>query len=174
VVEVADDNDIEEQIPLSSEPPSRTRTHTTRIDYVVGPFWPMYLFVTWPLVLCVSGLTLLTALPHKHPFVILAWFVATTLLFWSLFNVGCRDPGILRRTSKAPAADWRWNDRALTYRPRRAIYDTDCACIIEDFDHTCPWTGTAIGKNNMLYFQVFVSHVFICLIVDILLLTNAV
>ncbi len=36
---------------------------------------------------------------------------------------------------------------------------------------SCPWTGTAIGKNNMGSFQMFVGLVFICLIMDIFLLT---
>ena len=43
--------------------------------------------------------------------------------------------------------------------------------IIEEFDHTCPWTGTAIGKKNMGSFQWFIGMVFICLIMDIFLLT---
>lgn len=38
----------------------------------------------------------------------------------------------------------------------------------------CPWTGTAIGAGNMRYFQCFVALVFLCLIVDILLLTGAI
>jgi len=49
----------------------------------------------------------------------------------------------------------------------------DCKVIIEDFDHTCPWTGTAIGKKNMGSFQCFVGLVFACLILDIFLLTVA-
>ena len=37
--------------------------------------------------------------------------------------------------------------------------------------YRCPWTGTAIGKKNMRSFQMFVALVFICLIMDIILLT---
>lgn len=51
-------------------------------------------------------------------------------------------------------------------------YDPDTAVIVEGFDHTCPWTGTAIGKKNMLAFQCFVTLVFVCLIFDIILLTG--
>jgi len=28
-----------------------------------------------------------------------------------------------------------------------------------DFDHVCPWTGTAIGRNNMLPFRIFVFSI---------------
>jgi len=41
------------------------------------------------------------------------------------------------------------------------------------FDHTCPWTGTAIGKKNMPAFQAFIFFLFACLIMDIALITAA-
>lgn len=31
--------------------------------------------------------------------------------------------------------------------------------LIYDFDHLCPWTGTAIGKGNMKAFKFFVLGV---------------
>jgi hypothetical protein len=27
--------------------------------------------------------------------------------------------------------------------------------LIQDYDHLCPWTGTGIGRKNMLAFKVF-------------------
>ena len=39
-------------------------------------------------------------------------------------------------------------------------------------DLSCPWTGTAIGKKNMTSFQFFVGLVFVCLMMDIVLLTG--
>lgn len=39
---------------------------------------------------------------------------------------------------------------------------------------SCPWTGTAIGARNMPAFQAFVALVFVCLILDIVLLTGGV
>lgn len=42
------------------------------------------------------------------------------------------------------------------------------------FVQRCPWTGTAIGKKNMLAFQCFVTLVFVCLVFDIILLTGGV
>ena len=37
---------------------------------------------------------------------------------------------------------------------------------------SCPWTGTAIGEKNMNAFRFFVALVFVCLMFDIILLTN--
>lgn len=31
--------------------------------------------------------------------------------------------------------------------------------LVYDYDHVCPWTGTAIGKGNMRQFKVFVFSV---------------
>ena len=35
----------------------------------------------------------------------------------------------------------------------------DCGVIIDDFDHTCPWTGTGIGGKNMPFFTAFLYQV---------------
>jgi hypothetical protein len=48
----------------------------------------------------------------------------------------------------------------------------NCSNLSRTFtEFSCPWTGTAIGKKNMGSFQMFVGLVFICLIMDIFLLT---
>ena len=198
------------------------RVHKRKIDYVVGPYWPMLLCITYPLIFAVSTWTFVSAiLPGRHPLVTLVWATLTLGLIYALFGVAFRDPGILPRHRTPPVGsgrgEWRWNDQAQSYRPRGAIYDPDCAVVIEDFDHTCPWTvrnwreyisvsemwvcaliltfinrvlicfvsalsllhvhtpqGTGIGRKNMPSFQAFVALVFICLIMDILLLTAAV
>lgn len=145
-----------------------------KISIVVGPYWPMLVCLTYPLVIGVSAWTALKGIPGKHPLFIAFWLLCTFTLCMALFGVSCRDPGILVRR-REPHADpsWRWNDQTQTYRPRRAVYDPDCAVVIEDFDHTCPWTGTGIGKKNMASFQTFVGMVFFCLIMDIFLLTGS-
>lgn len=167
------------------------------IQIIVGPFWPMLLFITYPLIFVVSGLTLYKGLPGKPLYAQMAWALMTGAMIRSLFNTGFRDPGMLFRRRTPPAIDtdgdlaadegrlqrrvgfrmgnqtgpWSWSDQAQTYRPRNSMFCPDCKVIIEDFDHTCPWTGTAIGKKNMASFQCFVGLVFACLIVDIVLLT---
>jgi hypothetical protein len=192
---------------LPKSPPSkRTRRRYARpkLHVVLGPYWPMLLFVTYPLILIASLWTFWSGIYTKsiHPLLALVWFLSTATLMVSLALTGCRDPGILYRHRRPPSyaaalsSNWRWNDKALTYRPRSAVYDDDTAVVVEEFDHTyvslvlyahgmlirsrspylfhsCPWTGTAIGRKNMGSFQVFVCFVFVCLLLDILIITGS-
>lgn len=147
---------------------------STRIVWILGPYWPFLCLVTYPLVYGISSLTLLVAIPRQRSSIILLWALCTAALLYNLFNVSCRDPGILRRHSEPPSDHgWRWNSDTLSYIPRGAVYDPDCGCVIEDYDHVCPWTGTAIGKRNMPAFQGFVAMILVCMVMDILLLTGA-
>jgi palmitoyltransferase ZDHHC9/14/18 len=137
----------------------------------------MLILITYPLILGVSGLTLVTRIPYKHPIIVLAWLICTVGLIVSLALTAFRDPGILPRYEQPPASldasSWRWSDRTHSYKPRGSYYDPDTGVIIEDFDHTCPWTGTAIGKKNLGSFHCFVALVFVCMVFDIMLLTDA-
>jgi len=162
----------------------RTRKVSKRqIDLVVGPYWPMMMFVTYPLILVISFWTAAMAVfvPNYNIFVVIFWSAMTFGLCFSLFSVAFRDPGILPKYKDIPFSEdgnqarssWRWNDLAQSYAPRGSSYDPDCAVIVEEFDHTCPWTGTAIGKKNMLAFQCFIGFLFSCLIMDIVLLASA-
>lgn len=149
-----------------------------KIEIIVGPYWPCLVFVTFPVVIIVSLLTGTKAVfvPGQYLLLQIAWLALTIGLLFALFEVGCRDPGIVRKYRENPfgsgprSSEWKWNDRAQSYNPKNAYYDSDCAVVIEEFDHTCPWTGTAIGKKNMFAFQMFVSLIFICLPMDIFLL----
>lgn len=192
-------SDMEEGTTTSSSSSTSTIQRITQrqIIYVVGPYWPMLLCVTYPLIFSVSIWTAYKAVfvPKQYPLIMLGWTILTFGLISSLFHVGFKDPGIMRRYREPPTSivsgngsggdvtvttsgrmntSWRWNDQAQTYRPRNAFYDPDCAVVVEEFDHTCPWTGTAIGKKNLKAFHSFVCLVFTCLIMDILLLTSAV
>jgi len=155
--------------------------HQRKIEIILGPYWPCLIFVTFPLVIGVSLLTAFKAvfIPGQILLVQVFWTLSSVGLLYSLFEVGCRDPGIVHKTRERPSAvlgnrfdEWNWNDKAQSFKPRGAIYDPDCAVVIDQFDHTCPWTGTAIGKKNMWAFQAFVGLVFICLPMDILLLAS--
>ena len=42
-----------------------------------------------------------------------------------------------------------------TWRPPGAAFDGDVNTMVRDFDHVCPFTGTAIGGNNMKPFVTF-------------------
>lgn len=85
--------------------------------------------------------------------------LAVTLL--ALFFVSCRDPGLLERVTDEEAGEggWFWNEQVGSFRPPGAMYCRECKALIQDYDHLCPWTGTGVGKNNMLAFKVFVVMV---------------
>jgi hypothetical protein len=128
------------------------------IQFIVGPYWPMLLGITYPLIFGVSGLTLFVGLPDRKWYIQLGWAILTVLLIRALFNTGFRDPGILTRHKDPPENEddeeedtprrrvgfrwgteggpWRWSEQAQSYRPRNASYDPDCAVIVEEFDHT--------------------------------------
>jgi hypothetical protein len=112
-----------------------------RLNIVVGPYWPMLLFVTYPIIFAVSGWAFVTAiLPGKLPaIVVLFWLACTVGLITALAFTGFRDPGILYRHDSPPPQGentWRWSDQAQSYRPRGAYFDSDTFVIVEDFDHT--------------------------------------
>lgn len=137
----------------------------------------MLLCVTYPLIFGVSIATLVLAIPKCNFLVTIIWAACTLGLIYALAMTAFRDPGILPKHEQAPPQNtngWLWSDRAYSWRPRGAFYDTDTGVVVEEFDHTCPWTGTAIGKKNMFSFQWFVALVFICLVFDIFLLTGGV
>ena len=130
-----------EHVEVDEETGSETvrKYQRPRLDCVVGPFWPMLMCVTYPLILGVSLWTALVAMPGK-PFSIQAvWGTLTLALIYALAKTACTDPGILYRHAAPPPQDensWRWSDQGQTYRPRGAYYDTDCAVVVEEFDHT--------------------------------------
>ena len=145
-----------------------------KLKCVAGPYWPVNACITWP---AVSGLTvavIVLGLSDEHPGIIAAWAVLTVCLMISMVCVSFRDPGILRRHAEKPdgaeGQQWIWNDQALTYRPRKARYDAECACVIEEHDHVCPWVGSAIGRGNMCAFRCFVALFFAVMIFDIIII----
>ena len=128
------------------------------IQFMLGPFWPMLLFITYPLIFGVSALTMYSGLPGKPWYIQVGWAILTILLIRALFNTGFRDPGLLPRHKHPPAVKddddnespsnrmgfrwrnndgpWRWSDQAQSYRPRNSSYCPDCKVVIEEFDHT--------------------------------------
>mmetsp|Transcript_18824 Transcript_18824/g.43787 ORF Transcript_18824/g.43787 Transcript_18824/m.43787 type:complete len:291 (+) Transcript_18824:3-875(+) len=131
-----------EEVELDEETGERTTRRFTRprLLCLMGPYWPMLLFVTYPLILGVSIWTFHSVLSKSSSYLLLfAWFICTFGLITALGLTAFRDPGILYRTSRPPPQEegiWRWNDTAQTFRPRGAFYDPDCAVVVQDFDHT--------------------------------------
>merc|ERR1711976_858390 len=56
---------------------------------MVGPYWPVNLCITWPLILGISGWTAYTKVIHQKLGVIISWSVCVFLLCASLLLVSC-------------------------------------------------------------------------------------
>jgi hypothetical protein len=109
-----------------------------QIDVVLGPYWPIALFVTLPAIIGISLLTALRVIKNQHPALIGIWVFITVCLLLALLCVSCRDPGIMMRVQDPPISEtehFTWNDQAMTFRPRKAKYDKDCGVVIEELDH---------------------------------------
>lgn len=144
-----------------------------RLRYVVGPYWPVPFCLTVPGFVGFSVFTFVSRdVKEEALYLVIPWAVLNALVLFSLFQVACSDPGIMYRHSDPPPGqeDWRWNDQALTYRPSHAKFDPECGVVIQHFDHTCPWTGTAIGKNNMNWFRVFYVSIFATIMMNAIFL----
>lgn len=154
------------------EATGRTRRRP-RLLWVMGPYWMVMLCITLPVFTVLSFWTIYTELLDAPLVIVIAWAICTCVLFLALFMVSCKDPGIIYRHDAPPNGEensWRWNDQALTYRPASAKYDTECAAIVERFDHVCPWMGTAIGINNIMWFRVFVTFAAVAVVFNAVLL----
>ena len=140
--------------------------HKTRC--IVGPFWPVMLFVTFPLILGVSAGLASTVLPGQNTIIIVVFAILVIFVGVSLALTACTDPGLLRRRVQRPASpegdSWSYSDQAQTYRPPGAIYCRDCGVVVRGYDHLCPWTGTAIGEKNLRYFYCFVGGITLLLL----------
>lgn len=132
-----------------------------RICCVVGPYWPMMACVTYPLIFVIALATGFMVMAGKHIGVVIVFGAGVSLTVAFLALTACSNPGIMRRVIEDPSLEgdkkgaWKWDHTAGTYRPKDAEYCCECNVVIEGFDHTCPWTGTAIGKGNQVFFHGF-------------------
>lgn len=133
---------------------------------MVGPYWTMLCFVTVPLAVLgpalICGLLLST---NVHIGIQIAYGFVVLWTACALASVSLRNPGLVERRDAIPlkngrpALAWVWNDQAQTYKPPGARYCDWCHCVFHEFDHTCPWTGTAIAQNNLGSFKSFAALV---------------
>lgn len=136
---------------------------------VMGPYWPFCLVLTTNLIVMIPTIIILIlwhTLPYREP--LYAFMALTGLTLLALASVSCRNPGLMPHVSEEPeesrlsppnvrpSRKWIFNDLTSSWRPRGAVYDRDVNAVIENFDHVCPFTGTAIGGNNYNCFYFFV------------------
>ena len=125
---------------------------------VIGPYWHYALVHTVPAILLPAGLVAGFILPRMHWAVAAAYaaLVAWTLGWLALTSTS--DPGIAVRVPQQPPdrKQWIYSDQTASWRHVDTKYAIECGALVEGFDHVCPWTGTAIGRQNMPYYWRFV------------------
>lgn len=140
---------------------------------LLGPYWTTVTFFTLPALLAASAVaSSLIAAPAAR---VGYWALTLWAVGW-LVATATRDPGIVRHFATPPPgreSTWMFSTQARSYRPPGSLYSRDANCVIEGFDHTCPWTGTAIGKGNTGPFHVFVYSVYALLGADLALCVHA-
>eukprot|EP00622_Pseudochattonella_farcimen_P004070 FR739380.1.p1 GENE.FR739380.1~~FR739380.1.p1 ORF type:complete len:215 (+),score=8.62 FR739380.1:75-647(+) len=167
-------------------------TGEPNICLVAGPYWPMMMFCTLPtiiIVACMVGASVKGNLPMStvlgrefSPFDVIHKALSVYVVF-ALLRVGLTDPGLFRRVRREPPRNfsgsgsqdpeghkWVFSGQGRSWKPPRALYSRDCNVIIRGFDHTCPWTGTAIGAGNMPAFNNFTKSLLVLALYDAVLL----
>jgi hypothetical protein len=138
---------------------------------MVGPYWPFCIVLTTNLIVVIPTVIIVIFWGVLPRGLLLAFLGASVLTLLALGSVGCRNPGLLLHypdepeQSKAeapgtrPSKKWIFNDLTQSWRPRGVQYDRDVNALVEGFDHVCPFTGTAIGANNLSCFYSFTVSV---------------
>ena len=145
---------------LSSE--QRTRP---KLLWMVGPYWFVNMCVTFPLILGLSFWVGWSRIPGNPVWVIIFWGICTFLLIFSLLMISCRNPGILVRHRQKPAGSegerWLWNDQSKSYRPPKARYDPECACVFDGF-----------GKQSTLRYMRLLLWCWLTFAIDLLITSS--
>lgn len=143
-------------------------TRRREVWLVMGPYWPFCLSLTTSLMVVIPLLLLVlfwSVIPRPA---LLAYLGLTVVALIALATVACRDPGLVEHIPFEPPESvnttnrrgkWVYNDVTESWRPRGAQYDRDINAVVREFDHVCPFTGTAIGGNNLTCFYAFVVAV---------------
>ena len=109
------------------------------------------------------------AVPHSYPPLKLAGVGLAALSVVFLLCTALADPGVFKRHPRPLGPDWTYAS-SPTRRPPGTIYRY-YPVLIEGYDHFCPWSGTVIGKKNMIWFQLWVSTLVLALLLDFVLLS---
>merc|ERR1711990_1108405 len=115
---------------------------------MMGPCWPMML-VTFSLIIGIAGGVLMWASKDAYSWVVWAGALLLTFNISALCLTACNNPGICKRRQQLPPCmgprGWRYNSKAQAFQPPGSRYCEECQVFVRDYDHFCPWTGTAIG-----------------------------
>ena len=94
----------------------------------------------------------------------------TALTFVALACTALADPGVFPRYFTRVKPDWTYSEYAHAFRPPGTIFCQECQVLVEDYNHFCPWSGTAIGRGNETFFNAFLAAVVASLAFDLVLI----
>ena len=98
-------------------------------------------FVTFTLI--AGGISaVLAGLVRDIVAIIVVGVILACITLGALTMTACRDPGILERRQHRLNSEEIYDERALTYRPRGAMFEQETGTVIQEIDHFCPWTST--------------------------------
>lgn len=134
---------------------------------ITGPSWPMCLFFTVPILIASSfAITwfILMDVETNMPWWIIPIYVSFIIgSLVSLCFTSCSNPGLLERVAEknedTEKGGWAWNEEVSSFQPPNSGYCRECKVLIEEYEHECCWTGTAIGRGNWMAFQLFLLFV---------------
>jgi len=142
---------------------------------ITGPSWPMCLFCTVPIIIA-SGFAITWFILRDAETNLVIWYVFKINTWWiiaiylsfiigtllSLCFTSCSNPGLLERVAgneDTEKGGWAWNEEVSSFQPPKSGYCKECKVLIEEYEHECCWTGTAIGRGNWMAFQLFLLFV---------------
>jgi hypothetical protein len=141
---------------------------------VVGPAWNCNL-CTWALVLAPSVPFLLLVAPRMHVVVVVLGALMTTWVALMLAMTAWSDPGFERKRGAEEAEAERvqlleagvLEQHSLcpycnVWRPVQSgtHHCSESNLCVREYDHLCPWVGTAVGGGNLRTFYGFVYGIF--------------
>ncbi|KAJ8612828.1 hypothetical protein CTAYLR_002058 [Chrysophaeum taylorii] len=124
-----------------------TRSDGRKARLYLGPYWH-FLLMTLALLTCIASFVYGRVVPDDWTVVRVVGLTLTVLSFVSLACTSLSDPGIFPRYFKRLEANWTYSEYAHSFRPPGTIFCQECQVLIEEYNHFCPWSGTAIGKGN--------------------------
>lgn len=139
---------------------------------LLGPYW--HFLAAHVLVLALIAALVFGGVVPAH------WHAARAVgLLLSVATVGALaatalvDPGVFPRYFSRVEPDWTYSEYAHAFRPPGTIFCQECQVLIRDYNHFCPWSGTAIGRGNEPYFRAFLVCLVATLVFDLSLVALA-
>lgn len=127
----------------------------TKRRITAGPYWHLGL-VTASVILFVTLVIYLYVLSGRLVVRVVGLCLGFTAFVFLLLT-SLVDPGIAPRHLVPMGKDWTFSEYAQAYRPPGTVYCRISHVFIAKYHHFCPWSGTAIGENNLTYFHALIA-----------------